>query len=210
MNIRESLDRFKNSLSLSDYLVDFAPHVRDNYNLNDIGVLLYNPSRQVDITSVINQKALNTTRNIAIALSFTWYLYDFESIEPSVCERLTGLYIFSALNMSKEPIEDFIKRCPNIKSLTLAYLDVATPVFLQNMFVKGLLPSLEYLEVGNCSDAGIAAMASAPMLKEIVFRFRDHLITNNGFKRLVMNGGAQNLWRINVSSTVRGRAAPHL
>lgn len=196
-------ERFRNSLSSSDFIINYASdsYVRDNHNFDDIESLLYNSMSQAALVQEINTKAQCSNRDIALSIAFTWYLHDFNGIDDSVCNRLTGLSIFSAANLQKKPIEDLFKRCPNIKSLTLAYMDATDAVFFRSLLVQGLLPNLEFVEVSHFSDSAIASMASAPNLREIVFRFPDRDISNDGFKRLVMNGGAENLRRITGSAT---------
>jgi hypothetical protein len=198
-------ERFRNSLSSSDFIINYASdsYVRDNHNFDDIEALVYNSMSQAALVQEINIKAQRSNRDIALSIAFTWYLHDFNGIDDSVCNRLTGLSIFSAANLQKKPIEDLFKRCPNIKSLTLAYMDATDAVFFRSLLVQGLLPNLEFVEVSHFSDSAIASMASAPNLREIVFRFPDRDISNDGFKRLVMNGGAENLTRITVSLKVR-------
>ena len=205
--IKHALNRFQTSLPSSTKLLNYTTtkHVKDNYDLGEIGVLLYNPFSQKDFSVDINAAALHTGdyynggKDLALAIAFTWYLQDFSGIGTLVCERLVGLYIFSIMHMEARAIEEFLQRCPNLKSLTFAYMDVADAKFIRKIMRKGLLSNLKFLEISHCSDEAIAAMVHAPELKEIVFRFPDPAIGNEGFKRLVENGGGRNLSSITVS-----------
>lgn len=199
--ISNSLERFSSSLKARTIMMDFTSqrYVQDNHNLNVIPVLLCNGFSQDSLTDTINTFAGQNHSDLALAMAFTWYFKDFEGILDDVCNRLTGLYLFSALNMDKKVIEDFLKRCPRIESLTLAYMDTTNEAFFRGLFTKGLLPKLKFVEVSHVDEDGIAAMSSSPDLREIVFRYRAPEINNSGFKRLVQNGGAQNLRMVTVS-----------
>jgi len=111
----------------------------------------------------------------------------------------------------------FIRRCPNLKSLSLVQVDNFDKAFLKNLFESNLVPKLEFLEVSHANDNGVAAMHTAPKLHQIVFRWPNPSITDDGFKRLVANGGAANLVAIVVrfdqkraTSTIDARARSFL
>ena len=202
--LNEAHARFDSSLPPSTHRSNFATdfHIKDNYDASN-GLILCNPT----ITNgfiLFDEVASETRRcgakEIALSIAFTWNIRDFRFFSDSpVAERIVGLFMYYVLNLCGKALEEFITKCRYLRSLTIAYMDEASAKFLRDMFAKGLLPHLEFLEVSNCSDDAIAAMSSAPYLKQVVFRVPHHTITNNGFKRLIENGGAKKLRHVTVS-----------
>jgi len=195
-NVASSYDRFRRSLSSFVFSLNYTEHITDTHNRNIIEMLLHNPMSQAELVHDINEKGY--THDIAVAVAFSCRLKCFDEINYSVCQKLSGLYLFSVVKFERESLVNFLRRCPNIKSLTLAYMDLIDADFLCAIFSDGLLPKLEFLEITYASDDAIAAMVSAPYLRKIVFQFPDRCITNDGFKRLVEAGGGKNLDAITV------------
>ena len=102
------------------------------------------------------------------------------------------------INVTKGNLLQIIRHCPNLKSLSLIQVDDFDKYFLRDLSANALLPKLEFLEVSNANDEAIAAVHTAPNLHKIVFRWPDPSVTDDGFKRLVYNGGAKNLVAISV------------
>jgi len=163
-------------------------------------MLLHNPTSQAELIEDINKmgEIEGDSSPVAIALAFSWNLKNFDYISDIVCQRLSGLYLFQICQMKKPDLARFISRCPNLKSLMLTGMDDIGPDFIAQVFSNGMLPKLEFLESEGSDDA-IAAMASAPDLRKIFFRYTDLSITNDGFKRLVEAGGGKKLVEISVS-----------
>lgn len=198
--VAEAFSRFQASIvsSITECQVDlkdFTVNLRDNHNFNIIPQILVDPTPQDALIEKIND---TTKDKVAIAIAFSHSLQTFDGISDQVCKRLQGVYLFGIINVETEDLLQFIRRCPNLKSLSLIQVDNFDKAFLKNLFDSISFPKLEFLEVSNANDDAIAAMHTAPKLRNIVFRWPDPSITDDGFKRLVANGGAKNLVAIAV------------
>ena len=201
-SVSEAYDRFRCSLAPSVKKLDYTEHLSDNYNFGIVQLLVHNPMSQAELLKDISTKAAASRKGIAIAIAFSWRLKALDHISDEACEKLVGLFLFAAVNLDKRSLLAFFKRCPNVKSLSLVYMDATDAKFLHKAFASGLLQSLEYIEVSHASDDAIAAMVSAPNLCKIVFRYADEKVTNAGFERLVQNGGGKQLLAIQVCNRV--------
>jgi len=197
--VNDAYFRFQRSLIHSVQRLDYTQHLSDNYNFSINQLMVHNPMSQDELLKDISKSAAATKNGLAIAIAFSWRLKTLDNISDEACESLTGLFLFAVVNLDKNSLLAFFARCPNIKSLTLAYMDATDAEFLYQAFVEGNLQSLQYIEVSHASDKSIAAMKFAPDLSKIVFRFPDKNITNAGFKRLVQVGGGKQLMAIEVS-----------
>jgi hypothetical protein len=216
--VAEALSRFQASIVSGTEcqvdLKDFTGNVQDNYNFKVIPQILVDPTPQDTLIEKVNE---TTEDMVAIAIAFSHYLQKFDGVSEQVCHSLQGLFLFGTINVDSEDLIQFIRRCPNLKSLSLVQVDNFDKAFLTNLFDSNLVPKLEFLEVSHANDNGIAAMHTAPKLHQIVFRWPDPSITDDGFKRLVANGGAANLVAIAVrfdqtraTSTIDARARSFL
>lgn len=198
--VADSFARFEASLGSSDNveMKDFTNNLHDNRNYDVIKNILVDPTPQ---DSLIEQINASTKDKVAIAIAFSHSLQTFDDISDQICQRLQGLYLFGTVNVKKEDLLRFIRRCPSLKSLMLACVDDFAEPFLKTLFDETLLPKLEFLEVSNANNDAIAAMHTAPNLRKIVFRWPDPGISDAGFERLVANGGAKNLVAISVRFT---------
>ena len=201
-SVSEAYDRFRCSLAPSVKKLDYTEHLSDNYNFGIVQLLVHNPMSQAELLKDISTKAAASRKDIAIAIAFSWRLKALDHISDEACEKLVGLFLFAAVNLDKRSLLAFFARCPNVKSLSLVYMDATDAKFLHEAFASGLLQSVEYIEVSHASDDAIAAMVSAPNLCKIVFRYADEKVTNAGFKRLVRNGGGKQLLAIQVCTRV--------
>lgn len=199
--LSQSFARFSASLDDKVELKNGINKVRDNYNFDVIPTLVYDPTSQEDLVADINA---STESEVAVAIAFSDSLRSLDDVTDTLCQSLKGLFLYSTINFNQAALRQFIHRCPNLKSLTLAFVDDFDSCFLQSLFADGLLPALEFLEVSNAKNDAIAAMHTAPNLRKIVFRWPDPSISDVGFQRLVENGGGKNL----VAISVRTHAAP--
>lgn len=197
-HVTSSYDRFRRSLSSFVFSLNYTEHITDTHNRSIIKMLLHNPMSQAELIHDINEKGSAYSQDVAIAIAFSCRAKRFDEIEDAVCGKLTGLYLFSVPTFGKESLIQFLRRCPNIKSLTLADMDLINAEILCEIFTIGLLPNLEFLEVSYASDDGIEAMSSSPHLRTLVFRLPNRCISNDGFARLVKAGGAKDLVSIMV------------
>jgi hypothetical protein len=195
--VGEALSRFQDSLASNGNLEmkDFTSNLEDNRAFNVIPQILVDRTSQESLISQIND---TTKDQVAIAIAFSHSLEKLDDVSNQVCQRLQGLYLFGTINVTSEKILQFLRRCPNLKSLSLIQVDDYSKYFLENLFADGVLPNLEFLEVSHANNDAVAAMYTSPNLRKIVFRWPDPSITNNGFKILVDNGGAKNLVAISV------------
>jgi hypothetical protein len=198
-SVNDAFDRFYRSLAPSVTRIDYTQHLSDNYNFSINQLMVHNPMSQGELLEDISKKAAAAQSDFAIAIAFSWRLKTLDCMSDEACENLTGLFLFAVVNLDRRSLLSFFVRCPNIKSLTLAYMDATDAEFLFQAFVEGKLQSLKYIEVSHASDECIAAMKFAPNLSKIVFRFPDKNITDAGFKHLVQGGGGKHLLAIEVS-----------
>lgn len=201
-SVSEAYDRFRCSLAPSVKKLDYTEHLSDNYNFGIVQLLVHNPMSQAELLKDISKKAAASRKDFAIAIAFSWRLKALDYISDEACEKLVGLFLFAAVNLDKRSLLALFARCPNVKSLSLVYMDATDAKFLHKAFANGLLPSLEYIEVSHASDDAIAAMVFAPNLCKIVFRYTDEKVTNAGFERLVRSGGGKQLLTIQVCNRV--------
>lgn len=191
-SVSDAYRRFR--LSLGSTAVKNFTDLEDNNDFRTNPFLCYNPSRPADMIASINEGDSD-----AFAVAYSPYLKDLTPISDTICENLKGIFLFGTIKVSAENLLTFIRRTPNLESVTMASADDYDADFLQQLFKEGLLPNLKFLEVSHAHDDVIAAMVTAPILQEIVFRWPDPAVTDVGFKRLVDAGGAMELKRIQVS-----------
>lgn len=191
--VGDALERFTASLPTNIEMKDYATNLKDNSNYDWKPMILDNPMSQASLIADLNKA---TKGNVAVAIAFSHCLENLDKVSDKVCKRIQGIFFFSSINIKQDAFRRFIRRCPNIKSLTMAYTDEFDERFLESLFQERLLPKLEFLEVSNASNEAIAAMYTAPNLQEIVFRWPDPCISNKGFGSLIENGGGANLTSI--------------
>jgi hypothetical protein len=187
--------------SLSDHVVEEKSFIDKLQANNDRFLLPETGMTQSEFVEEINRTTESETSSIAIAIACSSLLNDFEGISDSVCVRLVGLYLNVTIHLPAEEVIKFLRRCPNLVSLTVIGVDNCNAAFLKQVFQEKLLSKLETLHVSRANDDAIAAMSSAPNLKQITLQnSNDENVTNAGFARLVVAGGGKNLMYISVRS----------
>jgi hypothetical protein len=204
--VMDAYARFETSLS--DHAAvekkSFMDKLQANGNFDDgVPLLLHNGMAQSELVDKINRTESETS-SIAIAIACSCSLKDLEGISDSVCLRLVGLLLTVTINLNTQAMIKFLKRCPNLLSLTVTGIDNCNEAFLKQVFQEKLLSKLETLEVSLANDDAIEAMSSAPNLKQITFQYPDDRnVTNDGFDRLVIAGGGKHLVYISVRGHFR-------
>jgi hypothetical protein len=99
-------------------------------------------------------------------------LQNLDGISDTVCQNLVGLFLYCTESIKQQVLVQCLRRCPNIKSLTLAQMPDVDAACLQQLFrqEEGLLEQLQVLEVSQADDNTVAAMVSAPNLCKITLR----------------------------------------
>lgn len=151
--------------------------------------MIHNPTSQADIVAAVNE----ADPPEALAVAFSHYMQDLSEVTDAASQTLKGLFLFGTVKLPKQALLDFVRRTPNLSSLTLASVDYYDAAFLHELFYKGLLGNLKFLEVSHANDVAIGAMVKAPLLSRIVFRWPDPKVSNEGFSRLVEWGGGKEL-----------------
>ena len=183
----------------------FVDKLQANNNFDEgVPLLLHNGMPQSELVKEINRTESEcefetSSVAIAIAIACACSLKDLEGVSDSVCLRLVELLLTITINLNAQDMIKFLKRCPNLVSLTVTDIDNCDETFLKQVFQEKLLPKLETLKVSLANDDAIEVMSSAPNLKRITFQSPDDRnVTNDGFDRLVMAGGGKNLVYISV------------
>ncbi len=193
--------------------VDFTDRILDTTDTSVVKIILHNPATQQEIIDEINSKEESTSAStsngpMVIAIPFNWHLKQFDEISDNVCQRLEGLFVYGVVNIHKPSLLAFIKRCPNLKALTLMdfgddqYRD-ADESFPKQVFSSGAVPNLEFFEGYIAADSTIGAMASSPNLQVIVFSEPHNYVSNEGFRLLVKAGGGKRLHSIQAGTLVK-------
>ncbi len=192
--------------------VDFTDTILDNDDTSTMNIILHNPATHQEIIDEINRKGESTSDGpMVIAIPFNWHLKKLDDISDNICQRLEGLFLFGTVNICKTSLLSFIKRCPNLKALTIRSFgdknyDHETNSFTQKLFTSGSAPNLEFFEGYIAADSTLASMASSPNLQVIVFSEPHNRVSNDGFRALVKTGGGKHLHRIQAGTLAKDRS----
>jgi hypothetical protein len=194
---RSALPRSVQQSQSEHSIIEFE--LQDNADFDKVQSLVYNPLSQDEIVTKMNNTQVAATNEkdedsgggLAVSIISSWYLKDLSGVTDAVCERLKGLVLYGNPNLPKEAIKDFLARCPVIECLVLAN-DVPAP-YVATIFQQCALQQLRFLEVSDANDHAVAAMKTAPHLQQLIVRSYGPGLTNEGFGRLIEQGGGHEL-----------------